>query len=69
LVKGDEMKIDSKVKKVDENVNVFRYDNGFMVEFTGRDAGDNYLTRKYICQTEAEVFAYLSEIFAMPKNE
>lgn len=62
------MKIDKDVKKVDDSLTVNRYDNGFMIEFNGRDSKDDWITKKYICQTEKEVFEYLSEIFTLPKS-
>jgi hypothetical protein len=53
-------KID-KLTKVNDCINVHRYDNGWMVEISGRDKKDDYKTIKIICNTEEDLFSVLKE--------
>lgn len=57
-------KID-KLEKVDESFTVYRYDNGFMVDFSGRDFSGDYKRQKLICSTEKELFDTIKQSFQM----
>jgi hypothetical protein len=62
------MKVSDKLTKVGEVVNVYRYDNGFMCEVSGRNATDDWSTVKLICRNLAEVQEVLLEVSTMPRE-
>ena len=51
----------SKLAKVNENISINRYDNGWMVEIGGRDDENDWKTTKTLCTTEEEVIALIKE--------
>jgi hypothetical protein len=52
----------SKFIKVSDNFTVNRYDNGFMLEVSGRDSNEDWQTAKIICTTEPELLALIQEV-------
>lgn len=50
-----------KLAKVNENITVNRYDNGWMVEVGGRDSESDWKTAKILCSTEDEMLAVVKE--------
>lgn len=55
----------SKLAKVNENITVYRYDNGWMVEVGGKDKKDDWKTAKVMCNTEAELLDIIKEYNTM----
>ena len=55
----------SKLTKVNESFTVNRYDNGFMIEVSGRDKADDWKTAKVMCSSEDELFAVIKEALAL----
>lgn len=55
----------NKLSKVNECITLNRYDNGFMVEVSGRDNENDWKTAKVICGTEAELLAVVQEWITM----
>ncbi len=55
----------AKLAKVNENISLNRYDNGFMVEIGGRDKKEDWKTAKIMCATEEEMFAVIKEWISM----
>ena len=51
----------SKLSKVNESITINRYDNGFMVEVSGRDNESDWKTAKVLCSSEAEMMAVIQE--------
>ena len=51
----------TKLSKVNESITINRYDNGFMVEVSGRDSESDWKTAKVLCSTEAEMMAVIQE--------
>ena len=51
----------NKLSKVNESITINRYDNGFMVEVSGRDSESDWKTAKVLCSTEAEMIAVIQE--------
>ena len=51
----------TKLSKVNESITINRYDNGFMVEVSGRDGESDWKTAKILCSTEAEMMAVIQE--------
>jgi hypothetical protein len=54
-------KISDKLIKINESYTVNRYDNGFMVEASGRNKKGDYVTAKILCNTLDEVLALVKE--------
>jgi len=50
-----------KLAKVNENITVNRYDNGWMVEVGCRDSESDWKTAKILCSTEDEMLAVVKE--------
>ena len=55
----------NKLAKVNENISLNRYDNGFMVEVSGRDKKEEWKTAKVMCNTQEELIAVVKEWVAM----
>ena len=55
----------NKLAKVNENISLNRYDNGFMVEVSGRDKKEEWKTAKAMCNTQEELIAVVKEWVAM----
>ena len=51
----------TKLVKVNESITVNRYDNGFMVEVSGRDSDNDWKTSKILCNTEDEMLSVIKE--------
>jgi hypothetical protein len=61
-------KISDKLAKVGECVNVYFYDNAYMVEVGGRNAEDDWATVKLVCRDLIEVQTLLEEVDSLPKE-
>jgi hypothetical protein len=59
------MKYLEKLNKVNESFTVNRYDNGFMIEVSGRDTDNEWKNCKILCTTDDELFAVIKEALAM----
>jgi len=58
-----------KLSKVNESFTVNRYDNGFMIEVSGRDDENDWKTAKIMCGTREELFAVINEALDMEKDD
>lgn len=58
------MKI-TKLAKVNESFTINRYDNGFMVEISGKDHNDDWKTCKIICNTKEELLGVINQAIEM----
>lgn len=54
-----------KLIKVSESLTINRYDNGWMVEVSGRNKKNDYFTQKLVCNTEDEVLSIIKEYNSM----
>jgi hypothetical protein len=61
-------KVSDKLTKVGETVNVYFYDNAYMVEISGKDAEDDWATVKLVCRDLSEVQTLLEEVDSLPKE-
>lgn len=61
-------KISDKLVKVGECVNVYFYDNAYMVEASGRDKNDDWSNVKLMCKDLDEVQILLQEIDSLPRD-
>lgn len=55
----------NKLTKVNESISLYRYDNGWMVEISGKDKKDDWKTTKTLCNTEDELLALIKEYNTM----
>ena len=55
------MKLSDKLSKVGDCLTINMYDNGFMVEVSGRDSDDDWKTAKILCPTLEDVYAVIKE--------
>ena len=62
------MKLSDKLSKCGDSLTVNMYDNGFMVDVSGRDAEDNWKSAKIMCQTLEEVNAVIAEASVMTRD-
>jgi len=58
-------KLSDKLVKVNESFTVYRYDNGFMIEVSGKDAESDWKTSKILCSTEEELLEIIQEANSM----
>ena len=64
----ENMKLSDKIAKCNDNLTVNMYDNGYMVEMSGRDSLDEWKSAKIMCQTLEEVYAVIAEASAMERS-
>jgi hypothetical protein len=62
------MKLSDKLKKCSDSLTVNMYDNGYMVEVSGRDSQDEWKSAKIMCQTLDQVNAVIVEAASMPRD-
>lgn len=51
----------NKLEKVNESITINRYDNGWMVEISGKDKKEDWKTAKTLCGTEEELIDIIKE--------
>lgn len=61
-------KVADKLIKVSECVNVYFYDNAYMVEVTGRDNNDDWANIKLVCKDMDEVVKVLQEVESLERE-
>jgi hypothetical protein len=62
------MKLSDKLAKCNDSLTVNMYDNGYMVEVSGQDSENSWVTAKIMCQTLDEVNAVITDASAMERN-
>jgi hypothetical protein len=55
----------SKLNKVNESFSINRYDNGYMIEVSGRDSDNDWKTAKILCNTREDLIATINEALDM----
>jgi hypothetical protein len=61
-------KFSDKLVKAGECINVYFYDNAYMVEANGRDSSDDWVSVKLVAKDLAEVAVMLAEIDSLPRD-
>lgn len=61
-------KLGDKLKKVSESMTLHFYDNGYMVEVSGRNKNDDYTNAKILCYTLTEVVELINEADTMERD-
>lgn len=62
-------KVKDKLNKVNENFTVYMYDNGYMLEVSGRDNENEYKTTKVMCSTVTQLLELVDEVTGMERDE
>ena len=62
-------KLSDKLVKVNENFSINMYDNGYMIEVSGRDDEDNWKTSKIIVDTVEELLVLVREATELERAE
>ena len=57
-----------KWKKVDESYTINKYDNGYMIEVSGRDENDDWATTKIIALSFDEVIEIIEDVDTLPRT-
>lgn len=55
------MKLSDKLSKAGDSLTVNMYDNGYMVEVSGRNDDNDWTTAKILCPTLDDVYAVIKE--------
>lgn len=55
----------SKIIKVNESFTINRYDNGFMIEVSGRDEENDWKTCKILCSSVEDLYEVINEALSM----
>ena len=61
-------KVSDKISKVNENFSVYMYDNGYMLEVSGKDADGEYKTAKILVATGEQLLALIAEVVEMERD-
>ena len=62
------MNVSDKLEKVSDSFTVNMYDNGFMVDVSGRDPDGEYKSARVLCQNLEQVIALVTEITKMERD-
>ena len=62
------MKLNDKMEKVNDNFTVYMYDNGYMLEISGRDDNSDWTTAKILCKDMDELIALIKEAATMERD-
>ena len=68
MVKKQVSKLSDKLEKVNENYTINMYDNGFMIEVSGRDSDDEYKTAKIMVPTVELLIELVKEAAEMERD-
>ena len=63
------MKLSDKLSKVSDSLTLNMYDNGFMVEISGKDLNDEWSTAKIMASSKEEVVAIIDEAVSMERDD
>lgn len=62
-------KISDKLAKVNESFTVYMYDNGYMIEVSGRDSENDYTSVKLMIPTLDQLQALIKEATEMERDD
>lgn len=58
----------TKLTKVNESFTVYMYDNGYMIEVSGKSKKEDYVTTKVLVSTVEELVAVVKEACSMERD-
>lgn len=62
------MNVSDKLTKVGDSFTINMYDNGFMVDVSGRDDDGDWKSARILCQNLEEVIAIVTEVSSMERD-
>ena len=62
------MNVSDKLNKVSDSFTINMYDNGYMVEISGRDSDNEWKTAKILCQNLEQVISVVTEVSEMERD-
>ena len=62
-------KISDKLAKVNESFSINMYDNGFLIEVSGRDEDEEYRNAKIMVPTVEQLLELVKEAATLPRDE
>ena len=62
------MKISDKLSKINDSFNIYMYDNGFMLEISGRNADDEWANAKIMVTNVDDLTELVREASTMPRE-
>lgn len=62
------MNLSDKLSKCGDSLTVNMYDNGYMVEVSGRDDKDDWKTAKIMCPTLEDVVSVITQASTMTRE-
>jgi hypothetical protein len=65
---NSEFKLPEKLSTISESVTINFYDNGLMVEISGKDAKGDWITSKIVVPTVDDLFPLLREASQLPRS-
>jgi hypothetical protein len=68
LLTGGSMKVSDKLSKVSDSFTVNMYDNGFMVDVSGRNEDNDWASAKILCNDLDSMLAVVTEISHLPRD-
>lgn len=63
------MKISDKLVKVDDNFSIYRYDNGFMLEISGKNSADEWARAKIMSDNLLDLLELVKEAATITRDE
>jgi hypothetical protein len=69
MVKKTISKIGDKLAKVSDSFTVNIYDNGYMLEISGRDRDNEWKNAKVLVQNLAQLNDLITEVSELPRDE
>ena len=69
MVKKTISKIGDKLAKVSDSFTVNIYDNGYMLEISGRDSDNEWKNAKVLVQNLAQLNDLITEVSELPRDE
>lgn len=67
-IKGKTMQLNDKLAKVNDNFTVYMYDNGYMLEISGRTDTEEWATAKILCNSLDELVALITEATGLERD-
>ena len=61
--------VSEKLAKANDSFTICMYDNGFMVEVSGKNKKDDWSTAKIVCSTLDQLLAIITEITEMERAD
>lgn len=55
--------------KIGDQVSIYLYDNGYMVEASGKDENDDWATVKLVCESTDELFKLVKQFISLERDD